>query len=130
MRVFKDFEELKAAVGTEIGVGDWIEITQDRINAFADATGDEQWIHVDEARPRITGQDYDRAWTADALADPDVHAVDDRIERLEKYIELWRQPDSLSLSGPRRLTSARARQRLAGGGCAARCPARHIQDHH
>jgi acyl dehydratase len=50
MRVFKDFDELKAATGTEIGVSDWIEITQDRINTFADATGDEQWIHVDEAR--------------------------------------------------------------------------------
>lgn len=50
MRTFKDFEELKAAVGTEIGVSDWIEITQDRINTFAEATGDDQWIHVDEAR--------------------------------------------------------------------------------
>jgi acyl dehydratase len=50
MRVFKDFNELKSAVGTEIGVSDWIEITQDRINTFADATGDEQWIHIDEER--------------------------------------------------------------------------------
>jgi acyl dehydratase len=48
--VFKDFEEFKAAVGTEIGVSDWVEITQDRINTFAEATGDEQWVHVDEAR--------------------------------------------------------------------------------
>jgi acyl dehydratase len=50
MRVFKDFDELKAAAGTEIGVSDWVEITQDRINTFADATGDEQWIHVDPDR--------------------------------------------------------------------------------
>jgi acyl dehydratase len=50
MRVFKDLEELKAAVGTEIGVSDWVEISQDRINAFAEATGDEQWIHVDQER--------------------------------------------------------------------------------
>ena len=50
MRVFNDFNELKAAVGAEVGVSDWIEITQDRINKFAEATGDEQWIHVDTAR--------------------------------------------------------------------------------
>jgi acyl dehydratase len=50
MRVFNDFNELKAAVGAEIGVSDWVEITQDRINQFAAATGDEQWIHVDTER--------------------------------------------------------------------------------
>ena len=50
MRFFKDFGELKAAVGTEIGVSEWMQITQDRINTFADATGDEQWIHVDPDR--------------------------------------------------------------------------------
>jgi acyl dehydratase len=50
MRVFKDFDELKAAVGTEIGASEWVEITQDRINTFAEATGDEQWIHVDQDR--------------------------------------------------------------------------------
>ncbi|MGZ3333642.1 MAG: MaoC family dehydratase [Gemmatimonadaceae bacterium] len=50
MRAFNDFDELKAAVGTEVGVSDWIEITQDRINQFAEATGDEQWIHVDTER--------------------------------------------------------------------------------
>ena len=50
MRVFNDFDELKAAVGTEVGVSDWIEVTQDRINRFAEATGDEQWIHVDTER--------------------------------------------------------------------------------
>ena len=50
MRVFDNLDELKAMVGTEVGVSDWIEITQDRINKFAEATGDEQWIHVDVKR--------------------------------------------------------------------------------
>src|SRR5579872_555145 len=50
MRIFNDLSDLKAAVGTEVGVSDWIEITQDRINKFAEATGDEQWIHVDVKR--------------------------------------------------------------------------------
>ncbi|MBI5260673.1 MAG: MaoC family dehydratase [Bradyrhizobium sp.] len=50
MRVFNDLSELKSAVGSELGVSDWLEITQERINKFADATGDEQWIHVDPER--------------------------------------------------------------------------------
>jgi acyl dehydratase len=50
MRVFEDFKELKSAVGTEVGVSDWVEVTQDRIDKFADATGDQQWIHVDPER--------------------------------------------------------------------------------
>ena len=50
MRIFNGFEELKAAVGTEVGVSDWIEVTQDRINKLAEATCDEQWIHVVQGR--------------------------------------------------------------------------------
>ena len=52
MRIFNGFEDLRAAVGTEIGVSEWIEITQQRINQFAEATCDEQWIHVDQDRAR------------------------------------------------------------------------------
>jgi acyl dehydratase len=50
VRVFKDFDEIKAAVGSEIGVSEWLEVTQERINQFAEATGDEQWIHIDVKR--------------------------------------------------------------------------------
>ncbi len=50
MRVFKDVEELQAAVGEEIGPTDWVPITQQRVNKFADATDDHQWIHVDRDR--------------------------------------------------------------------------------
>jgi acyl dehydratase len=42
--------DIPTLVGTEIGVSDWLEITQDRVNRFADATGDHQWIHVDIER--------------------------------------------------------------------------------
>ena len=41
---------IPSLVGQEIGVSDWLEITQDRVNRFADATGDHQWIHVDIER--------------------------------------------------------------------------------
>jgi acyl dehydratase len=45
-------QDLAGKVGEEIHVSDWIEVTQERINAFADATGDHQWIHVDVERAR------------------------------------------------------------------------------
>jgi len=41
---------LQARIGQEIHLSDWLEVTQQRINAFADATGDHQWIHTDPAR--------------------------------------------------------------------------------
>jgi acyl dehydratase len=50
MKIFNGFDEIRSAVGQEIGTSDWVEITQDRINLFAEATCDEQWIHVDQAR--------------------------------------------------------------------------------
>ena len=46
------FEELPTLVGQEIGVSDWQTIDQDRINKFAEATGDHQWIHVDVERAK------------------------------------------------------------------------------
>ena len=52
MRIFRDFDEIKAAVGTEVGVSDWIDVTQERIDQFVRATGDDQWIHVDVERAR------------------------------------------------------------------------------
>jgi acyl dehydratase len=57
MRVFKDLNEVKAAVGSEIGVSDWVEVTQERIEQFAQATGDNQWIHVDVERAKRESPD-------------------------------------------------------------------------
>ena len=42
--------ELAGLTGTELGTSDWVEVTQERVNLFADATGDHQWIHVDVER--------------------------------------------------------------------------------
>ena len=50
MRICRDFDEIKAAVGTEVGVSDWVDVTQERIDQFARATGDDQWTHVDVER--------------------------------------------------------------------------------
>lgn len=50
MRVFDSPESLEQAVGEQIGVSDWLVIDQERVDTFAEATGDDQWIHVDPLR--------------------------------------------------------------------------------
>ncbi|MEV5002574.1 MaoC family dehydratase [Nocardioides sp. LML1-1-1.1] len=52
MRVFTTFEEVAEAAGTELGSSEWVTIDQRRVNQFADATGDHQWIHVDMERAK------------------------------------------------------------------------------
>lgn len=47
-------QELQAKVGQNIGVSDWFEVSQDRINKFAEATGDFQFIHIDEEKAKLT----------------------------------------------------------------------------
>jgi acyl dehydratase len=54
MLTITGIDEIKAKVGEELGVSDWHEVTQAEIDAFADATGDHQWIHVDPARAADT----------------------------------------------------------------------------
>ncbi len=50
MRIFETVEDLAAAVGTEVGVSPWALVDQARVDAFADATDDHQWIHSDVER--------------------------------------------------------------------------------
>jgi len=50
--IVQTLDDLTPLVGTELGVSDWLEITQERIDTFADATDDHQWIHVDPARAK------------------------------------------------------------------------------
>jgi acyl dehydratase len=50
MRVFTGADELRAAAGEQLGVSGWMTIEQQRVNAFADATEDHQWIHIDPQR--------------------------------------------------------------------------------
>ena len=50
MKVFGNLSEFVAAAGSQLGPTEWMEITQDRVNLFAEATGDHQWIHVDPER--------------------------------------------------------------------------------
>lgn len=50
MKTFQTLAELSGLVGMDVAVSDWITITQEQVNQFAQATGDHQWIHVDVAR--------------------------------------------------------------------------------
>ncbi|MDY6941822.1 MAG: MaoC family dehydratase [Pseudomonadota bacterium] len=49
-RVINGLDDLKALLGQEVGVSDWVDVTQKRINLFAEATEDHQWIHTDPQR--------------------------------------------------------------------------------
>lgn len=50
MKSFEHLADLRPLVGQEVGVSDWISVEQQRIDRFADATGDHQWIHIDPVR--------------------------------------------------------------------------------
>jgi acyl dehydratase len=50
VKKFSGLDEFVAAQGSQLGPTDWLEVTQDRVNLFADATDDHQWIHVDPER--------------------------------------------------------------------------------
>jgi acyl dehydratase len=52
MKILEHLSELPALVGHEIAVSDWITVTQEQVNLFAQATGDHQWIHVDVEKAR------------------------------------------------------------------------------
>jgi acyl dehydratase len=54
MRTITGLDELKQAEGEDLGTSDWHEVTQKEVDAFADVTGDHQWIHVDPERARAT----------------------------------------------------------------------------
>jgi acyl dehydratase len=51
-RVIEGVQELRSLIGQEVAASEWFEITQERINAFADATEDHQWIHLDAERAK------------------------------------------------------------------------------
>jgi acyl dehydratase len=52
MREIKSLDELKSLIGQELAVSDWLSVPQERINQFADATNDHQWIHLDAERAK------------------------------------------------------------------------------
>ena len=70
MRIFKSIDELFEASNTDLGYSQWHEVTQENIDMFAAATGDQQWIHTDPERA-ATGTIWsaDRAWLPNTFHD-------------------------------------------------------------
>ena len=54
MLTINGIDELKSRIGDELGVSEWDEVTQEKIDAFAEVTGDDQWIHIDPERAKDT----------------------------------------------------------------------------
>src|SRR5438034_1578824 len=54
MLILTGLDEIKSYVGKELGVSDWLPVTQEKIDQFAEVTGDDQWIHVDLERAKQT----------------------------------------------------------------------------
>ena len=52
LATYSSIEDLEAGIGVDVGPGEWLEIDQERVNTFADATGDHQWIHIDAERAK------------------------------------------------------------------------------
>ncbi len=52
MKTFQTLAEVADCVGQEVAVSDWVEVTQEQVNRFAEATGDHQWIHIDPERAK------------------------------------------------------------------------------
>jgi acyl dehydratase len=132
MRVFNDFDELKAAVGTEVGVSDWIEITQDRINRFAEATGDEQWIHVDTeraARESPGGTTIAHGLLSLSLIPIFIRGIIG-VKGLKNTLNYGANRIRYLTTVPAGSRLAGACHRYGGGGCSTRRPARDVQGHH
>lgn len=62
--IINSYEEFEKMIGQQIGVSDWLEVTQERINQFADATLDHQWIHVDVERAKVESPSRAQSYTA------------------------------------------------------------------
>ena len=72
------FDDLASLIGTPLGATEWMTISQDRINTFADATGDPQWIHVDPERATRKLSACGRKWQNDSPACPTFPAFNAR----------------------------------------------------
>ena len=101
-------EEAKAAVGKHLGYSDWVEITQDRINQFADATGDHQWIHVDVERANAGpfGAPIAHGYLTLSMASMFLPTIV-RVRGLEHGRELRRRQGALPVAGEGRLAHPR-----------------------
>ena len=98
--IIDSFQSFAALKGQEIGVSNWLEVPQERIDLFADATLDHQWIHVDKER--------DCTRLSDAFAFTSSMATNHRSEQLEDDGELRAGKNEIRASSPFRPTHSLA----------------------
>ena len=104
MRIFTTLDEVAAAAGEELGTSDWLTIDQERVNQFADATGDHQWIHVDVERAKDGPvRRHHRARLPHPVADPVARQPGLLPRDPGRQAQLRRQQGPLPEPGPRRL---------------------------
>ncbi len=106
--------EMKAMVGKEIGVSDWLEVTQDKINAFADVTEDWQFIHVDPERAAQTpfGSTIAHGFLTLSLLSAMAMDADPAPGKHRHGRQLRLQQDSVSVAGPSRSPDSRPVSRV------------------
>ena len=113
MRTITGLDELKQAEGEELGVSEWHEVSQEDIDAFADATGDHQWIHVDPERAKDTPFGcHDRPRLLHAVAGADAHRRGPQDGGLRLRRQLRAQQGALPGAGARD-SKVRMRAKLA-----------------
>jgi hypothetical protein len=126
-RIINGLDELRTLTGTEVGVSDWMPVTQEMINRFADVTGDHQWIHVDVERAR-----RETPFQSTIARIPHCISIERALEthhrsprRLQDAHQLRLQQTAFRLARPRRRTHSRTvhtsashgkRSHLAGDG--------------
>ena len=114
-RLINGLDELRSLVGEHLGYSDWLEITQDRIDTFADATGDHQWIHVDVERAKAGPvRRPDRPRLPHAVPPPDAALTDRAASRASRWASTTASTSSASRAGARRLEAAPRRQAARG----------------
>ena len=107
-RIITDIEELRELIGAEIGVSDWIEMTQERINTFADTTDDHQWIHIDReraAKESPYGTTIAHGFLTLSLLSALIREVVVVNAGFKPHDQLRAESSTLSISGSRRLKS-------------------------
>ena len=88
--IINNFDEFAQLVGKRIGVSDYVQVTQERINLFADATLDHQWIHVDTERAKV-----ESAWVSDIVSVATPVGSDHSGEQSAHDGELWHGQDEI-----------------------------------
>lgn len=106
MRIFNGIDEVETAVGEHLGYSAWFPVTQDRIDKFADATEDHQWIHVDPERAAQSVRRHHRPRLSDSFVVAGARRSGDACRRNLHDRELRKQQGAIPRTGQGRFFGA------------------------